>query len=530
MSSRCLALVSGIVAAASLVHGQEFRATLTGRVLDSAGAHVPNAKVRVTNATTGELREVITDSQGNYLLPLLNPATYSIRAEHDGFKTSVKEGLQLNVNQTATVDLQLEVGAMSTQVTVIAETPLLEDANADRGGLVDEQSVKEYPLNTRNPFMLAMLSPGVNFDGELTYQRPFDNGAIAEWSINGSQRKNEFLLDGAPNNSQAGGNNIAFVPPVDSVQEFKIQSNSYDAQYGRSAGGIINVALKSGGNRLHGTVYEFARRNAWDANSFQNNSRCITVDANGKCHGAPKDGHWLDQYGAQLDGPVYIPKLYNGRNKTFFLFNYERYNEGTPQPLILSVPEPEMRRGDFSKLVDARNRTITIYDPNTGRQQGSQWVRDPFPGDIIPRDRINATALQLIKYFPLPNTSTPGAGYSTSNLFISGGDGTARDKFYNLVAKIDQNLGPKHRLFVRFGNNDRKELRTNNGIFDKPGADGQLPLRRANWTGALDWTGSLTPTLLVDVRASLSRFIDPSTADANRNFDLVGAGFSPKLA
>src|SRR6266702_2007013 len=270
-----LAVICALMAAAPLVHGQEFRATLTGRVLDAGGAAVPKAKIRVINAATGESREAVADAQGNYLLPLLNPATYSVRAEHEGFKTTVREGLELNVNQTATVELQLELGAMTTQITVTAEAPLLEDANADRGGLIDEQSVKEYPLNTRNPFMLAMLTAGVNFDGELTYQRPFDNGAIAEWSINGSQRKNEFLLDGAPNNAQAGGNNIAFVPPVDAVQEFKIQSNSYDAQYGRSAGGIINVALKSGGNRLHGTVYEFARRSGWDANSFPNNSRCI---------------------------------------------------------------------------------------------------------------------------------------------------------------------------------------------------------------------------------------------------------------
>jgi hypothetical protein len=437
--------------------------------------------------------------------------------------------LQLSVNQTATLDLKLELGSVRTEVTVTAEAALLEDANADRGSLIDEQSVKEFPLNSRNPFMLAMLAPGVNFDGELTYQRPFDNGAIANWSINGSQQKNEFLLDGAPNNSQAGGNNIAFVPPVDAVREFKIQSNAYDAQYGRRAGGTINVALKSGGNRLHGAVYEFARRSAWDANSFQNKARCVTFDANGNCQGAPKDGHWLDQYGVQLDGPIYIPKLYNGRNKMFFLVNYERYREGSPQPLILSVPEPEMRQGDFSKLVDARDRLITIYDPNFGRQQGSQWVRDPFPGNVVPRDRINPTALHLIKYFPLPNTATAGVNYSTFNYFISGGDATARDKFYNLVTKIDRNVGDRHHVFFRYGQNDRTEMRTYNGIFDKPGADGQLPLRRANWTGAVDWTGTLAPTILVDVRASMSRYIDPSTADANRNFDLVGAGFSPAL-
>jgi hypothetical protein len=527
MPSRHIA-VWGLLSA-SILSAQDFRATLTGRILDAGGAAVSRAKVRVTNAARAESRETLTDDQGNYQVPLLNPAIYSVSVEAEGFKTAIRNGVELTVNQTATLDIKLELGAMATQITVTAEAAVLEDANGDRGGLVDGEAVKEYPLNARNPFMLAMLAPGVNFDGELTYQRPFDNGAIAEWSINGSQRKNEFLLDGAPNNAQAGGNNIAFVPPVDAVQEFKIQSNAYDAQYGRSAGGVINVALKSGGNRLHGAIYEFARRSGWDANSFQNNSRCLSVDKNGQCHGAPKEGHWLDQYGVQLDGPVYIPKLYNGRNKTFFLMSYERYREGTPQPLILSVPEPEMRTGDFSKLVDSRNRPITMYDPDTGHTVGTQWVRDPFPGNRIPEARQNPTARQLIKYFPLPNTSTPGVNYSTSNFFLSGGQGTARDKFYNLVAKVDQNLGSKHHVFVRFGNNDRKELRTTNGIFDKPGADGQLPLRRANWTGALDWTATLSPSLLFVLRTSMSRYIDPTTAEANRDFDLLGAGFSQRL-
>ena len=513
---------------AAFLYAQEFRATLTGRVLDGAGAPVANAKLRVNNGATGEVRAALTDAHGDYIVPLLNPGIYSVRAEAEGFKVAVQENVELTVNQTAALDLRLELGSIKTEVTVNAAAQLLEDTNGDRGGVIDEQSVKEYPLNSRNPFMLAMLAPGVNFDGELTYQRPFDNGAIANWSINGSQQKNEFLIDGAPNNSQAGGNNIAFVPPVDSVQEFKIQSNAYDAQYGRSAGGIINVVLKSGGKTLHGSVYEFARRSAWDANSFQNKARCVSF-IDGRCQGAPKDGHFLDQYGVQLDGPVYIPRIYTRRANTFFLVNYERYREGSPQPLILSVPEPEMRRGDFSKLVDPLGRAITIYDPNTGRQQGSQWVRDPFPGNVIPSGRINPTALKLIQYFPLPNTSTGGVNYSSSNYFISGGDASARDKFYNFATKIDRNLGDRHHFFVRYGQNDRTEMRTYNGIFNQPGADGQLPLRRANWTGGLDWTGTLGSGTIIDVRASLSRYIDPSTADANRNFDLVGAGFSPAL-
>src|SRR5262249_45329260 len=244
MSGKALALGLAFLSVAA---AQEFRATLTGRITDPSGAPVVNVSVQVRNSGTNELAVAATDPQGNYAVPFLRPGTYSVSAEAAGFKRATREGLVLNVNQTATLNIQLELGAVAEQVTVTAEIPLLEESSGDRGDVVDEQAVKEYPLNGRNPFMLSMLIAGVNFNGSLAYQRPFDNGAIADWSINGSRnRQNEFLLDGAPNNAQAGGNNLAYVPPVDAVLEFKIQTNSYDAQYGRTGGGIINVLLKSG--------------------------------------------------------------------------------------------------------------------------------------------------------------------------------------------------------------------------------------------------------------------------------------------
>src|SRR5258708_1992211 len=259
---------------AALGFGQEFRATVTGRVVDPSNAGVPSAVVVIRNTGTNELATATTDGQGNYTIPFLKPGTYNLSAEAGGFKKVTQEKLTLNVGQTVAINLTLEVGAVTETLTVNAETPLLETANADRGLVIDAQRVREFPLNARNPFMLSLLTAGVNFNGNIIYQRPFDNGAIADWNINGSyDRNNEFLLDGAPNNGQAGNNNIALVPSVDAVQEFKIQTNSYDAQYGKTAGGIVNVSLKSGSNSLHGTAYEFARRIAWDANSFQNNAR-----------------------------------------------------------------------------------------------------------------------------------------------------------------------------------------------------------------------------------------------------------------
>src|SRR6266496_1593413 len=393
-----VALLSFCLLAAGPLAAQTVQATLTGKVLDTSGAGVPNVPVQVKNVDTNQVTQAPTDRGGQYAAPFLPPGPYSITVEAPGFKKLVRDNLVLNIAQTVTLDLTLEVGGVTEQVTVTADAPLLETSKADRGGVIDRERVHELPLNGRNPFMLAKLVGGVNFNGQIIWERPFDNGAIANWSVNGGRAStNEFLLDGAPNNSQAGSNNIAYVPPVDSVQEFKIQTNSYDSQYGHTGGGIINVSLKSGTNQLHGTVYEFARRKGWDANSFQNNAQRL-----------PKDAHYLDQFGWQVEGPILIPKIYDGRNKSFFMFNYEDYREGTPRPQTLSVPAKEFLDGDFSKNVDGQGRLITVYDPRTGRDVNGVWTRDPFAGNLIPKDRINPIGKNILGYFPAPNVHTAG--------------------------------------------------------------------------------------------------------------------------
>ncbi len=498
-----------------LARGQEFRATLTGRVTDPVAAPVAGATVAMLNVDTNERLQHKTDGQGNYSFALIRPGNYELRVEHSGFKAMVRRGIVLQVNQAATVDLSLTLGTVTETVTVTDEAPLLETASADRGGTIDQQFIKDMPLNGRNPFMLSMLVAGVNYNGSLAYMRPFDNGAIADFGINGgANRSNEFLMDGVPNNAQAGGNNIAYVPPVDSVQEFKIQTNSYDAQYGKTSGGIVNVVLKSGTNRWHGAAYEFARRNAWDANSFQNNAR-----------GAAKEGHFQDQYGLQMDGPLI-------KNRTFFLVNYEGYREASPQPLILSVPALEMRNGDFSKLVDARGRTITVHDASTGFVNpafSNRWDRLPYPGNVIPASQINPISRKILDFFPKPNTSTPSTNYSQSNYFISGAETAARDDFYNFVAKFDQNISEKHRMFFRHASNDRTETRSTNGILNSPGQDGQMPLKRINDAYVIDWVTTISPSLLFNVRSSFSRYVEGSRGDANAGFDLTTLGFPKKL-
>lgn len=498
---------------------QDFRATVTGRVTDKNGAALPNAQVNVKNLGTNEIVSANTSTEGNYRVPFLRPGMYSISVEAQGFKKSTRDNFELVISQVSTVDFALEPGNISEQVTVQGEAAVIETATADRGGVIDRQKVVELPLNARNPFMLGVLTAGVNFYGASIWQRPFDNGAIADWTINGSQlRGNEFLLDGAPNNGQAGGNNIAYVPPVDSVQDFKIMTNTYDAQYGKTTGGIINVNLKSGTNQLHGSIYEFMRREWLDANDFRLNAQ-----------GRPRPKHWLDQYGFQIEGPVYVPWLYNGKDKTFFMFNYEGYREGVPSPLTLSVPMPEMLQGDFSKLVDGAGRPITIYDPLTGRADATApggWRRDPFPGNRIPTNRLNPIAQRILSFQPAANRNDPVAGYARQNLFLSP---AATDAFFNYVFKIDQQFNANNRMYVRFAQNDRTEDRNTNGIFSGPGQDGQQPFKRINDAFVVDHLATLSPTLILNFRASFNRFIEDGFGEGNVGFDKTTLGFSSNL-
>ncbi len=517
---RCVLSVFALVLAPGLLLGQEFRATLSGRVLDSTGGAVPNARIEVVHTATNQTTTATTDISGAYAVPFLRPGVYRMSVTATGFKVYNRENIALQVGQIAGIDVALEVGQLTESVQVTAELELLETQTASRSGVVDTRQVLDLPLNSRNPFMLGAMMSGVTFRGAAIWQRPFDNGAIAEWTVNGGrQMNNEFLLDGAPNNAQAGGNNIAYVPIVDAVQEFSVQTNSYDSQYGQTGGGVFNVVLKGGTNRHHITAWEFMRRKAWDANTFQNNAI-----------GAARPGHKLDQFGFQLDGPAHIPGLLrkDGAVKLFYLGSFESYHELWPQFLRNSFPEPEMREGNFSKLVTAAGSPVTIYNPFATRFDAAQNpLRDPFPGNIIPSSMIHPVARAVTKYMPMPNASTPGVRYSTQNLLHP--EYPANDDFYNLILKFDWNFGDKHRAFIRHASNDRTEDRCTNGICAGPGMAGQQPFQRINDAYVADWVGTLTPTLVLNARLSSNRFIEKGFGRGNAGFDLTSLGLPAAL-
>jgi hypothetical protein len=499
-SYACLLGAALLLATASIAAAQEFRATVRGQVLDSSKGALPGATVSMTNTETNEVATATTNAEGNYTIPFLRPGLYTLTIELSGFQKHTRSGLRLEVNQTATINVALAVGGLTEEVTVSGESPLLETSNASRGTVIDSARIAELPLQSRSPMALAVLVAGVNYNAQAIYLRPFDNGALADWSMNGGQnRNNEFLLDGAPNNANQGGNNIAYVPPAEAVQEFKVSTNSYDAQYGRTAGGVVNMSLKSGTNSFHGVGYDFMRRKPLAANSFLLNSRS-----------APKTDQYIDQYGFSVDGPIF-------KNKTFFLFTGEKYREGTPAPLNSTTPTQAQKNGDFSGLVDAQGRQIIIYDPNTGRDVNGVWTRDAFPNNRIPAERISPTARKIMQYYPDPNYTTAGAAPWQNNLDYP--EHFNKDLFWNWVGKVDHNFGVNDRAFFRWGENERNEVRNTTPIRSGPAQNGQLPLWRANRAIVGDWVHIFGAGTVFNLRSSYTYFLEWSYSQDSLGFD-----------
>jgi hypothetical protein len=498
---------------------QETRASVAGTVTDPSGSVVVAAKLILANIETGVAFETTTNQVGQYRFLFVDPGKYKLTAEMDGFRTFVREQIQLQVSQGATVDVVLQLGSQAETVTVGAEAPLLEAEKADRGLVINNRNVTELPLNIRNPIMLAALTPGIQAIGTTPDLNPFSNNGISSWSVNGSASKTtDFLLDGAPNNAVYNQENtIAYVPPIEAVQEFKVMTSTYDAQYGRSGGGTVNVSLKSGTNSLHGSGYEFLKRTGLNANTFADNAK-----------GNPRQGNALNQYGFTLGGPVLLPKLYNGRDKTFFFFAYEGYGEDIfrANESIASVPTLEQRRGDFSKTFDNKGALMPIYDPLSTRQVGSQWVRDLFPNNVIPETRINSVGAKVAGTYPEPNTQTPGSTAWQNNYYFASNMG--RFDFENYTLRIDHHFGPKQRVYGRWIYNDFIQGRVTNGISGL-GANARTGGKRNDGI-ILDSVTTLTSTTILNVRTSLTRWVeDLRLPDEIRSFRATEIGWPQSL-
>jgi len=458
---------------------------ITGRVSDQTGAMVPKAHVLAHNELTNQDIMTISTSTGDFSFTNIRPGVYDVSATASGFNTASETGVNLHLDDVVTVKLILKPGSAKESVTVHADDMQLDLTHASRGETFTQDELEQSPFDAGNALMLANTEPGVSFKGTHIagedWVRPFDQNSINQFSTNGgASNSNDFQIDGAPDNTNTfGSRNVGYVPPVASIQEMKFISNPYDAQYGHTGGGIFDMVTKYGTNKIHGQVYEDARRTWLDANTELNDAQALS-----------KSSDKRDEYGFELDGPLVIPHFYDGHNKTFFELQMQKYKENTPLSGVDSVPalspgsttEPAWKTGDFSGAFywgtnGATQENIynpyelstdggaTYFDPTTIETPG-KGIRQQFPNNQFPTSLMNATSKAILSYLPLPNRTTPSnQSWGADNYAWQV---TATVPYDNVVARIDHNFGDKDRTYLRFAwSKNWQNGDDNNGI---PGA------------------------------------------------------------
>src|SRR6266404_2909153 len=400
--------------------GQNVYGTITGVVTDSSGAAVGNAKVTLTNMDNAEKRTIEPDASGNYTFVNILPGRYKLEGEKTGFKKFVQEPIVVQIESGLRVDISLQVGAQTETVEVTSEAPLLQSETQSLGQVVEQRSVTELPLNGRNPLALVGLVPGVvqqgtpsagnSSAGNPVGANPF---ALGDFQIGGGMAgQSQILIDGVPTTG-AYLNVVTVIPTQDAIEEFKVQTNNLGPEYGRFAGGVINLSTKAGANSFHGSAYEFLRNKVLNANDFFANRSGVT-----------RPPFTQNQFGANVGGPVF-------REKLFFFGSYEGFRQRKGSILTTWVPTAAERTGDFSGLGSTNTTSVLpIYDPTTSAGCSTPdpvtknlptTCRTAFAGNIIPTNRIDPTAAALLSYFPQPNqVGNPDGNFVTS--YSAGGN------------------------------------------------------------------------------------------------------------
>jgi hypothetical protein len=491
----CLALAATAWAQAEL-------GSITGTVKDAQGGVLPGVTAAAVNVDTNVSTTAVTNEQGIYLLNSLVNGRYRVTFTMQGFSPLGRE-IEVRAGDRLRVDMTLQVGTMTEEVRVTAETPLLQTTTATRSAVIDQAKVESLPMSGRNPYALAYTISGVTtqFTRESISARPFDNGGMDAISINGGvNRSNEFLLDGAPNASREGNSqgSLAFVPSPDAVQEVRVSTNTYDAQFGRTGGGVIAVSIRSGTNIYRGTAYYNHRDASLNSNLYENTVR-----------GIPKEDLFHYNPGFTFGGPVRLPK-YDGTNKSFFFYSFEGLKSGIPVSSGERTPTDLERSGNFSRS------GATIYDPlNT-----INGVPQPFPNNTIPANRIDPVARTLLQYMVAPNSDPDAQG---NNFFAR--NNSRFDTYTSGIIRVDHNIGENHRFFARYGHNGRRETRAKSGREESALTAGYH--HRWNNVLSVDLTSTLAPTLLSSVRAGWTRHrrLDISGAEDAGGFDPATLGF-----
>jgi Carboxypeptidase regulatory-like domain len=475
---------------------QSPRGTLTGTIADAQGARMPGVEVIAKHVGTNQNFKAITSEDGTYAIPSLPVGKFEVTAALTGFSTFKRTDVVLEVGQRLRLDIMMNIGAVTETMTVSGDVSRVQTEDSSLGSIVERERIEQLPLNGRHVFNLVKLVAGVQ--PRLKDRDGFaevDNQGFSQISFNGGPTySNQFFVDGAMNTVPVH-NEISVVPMVDAIEEFKVNTNALAAEYGQTSGGVINVATKGGTNEFHGSLYEFFRNDALDArNAFATQRDPRT--------GKIKPVLRYNQYGGTAGGPIRLPGLYNGKDKSFFFVGYERWNHRQSNINRATVPTAAERRGDFSNTRNAQGQVIPIYDPMTTRANpnGSGFIRDVFQGNVIPRERLDALSLRVMEYLPLPN-ATPDNALTNVNNYLSL-EPFPTDQA-TLSMRVDHRFSDKDSLFGRYSRNrnTRKNRSWGMGPADTDARDDQ----RDNHNVLISASHIFSPTMINELRAGATR-------------------------
>ena len=495
---------------AAALYSQSFTGSLRGRIVDPKAATIPLAKITVVDEGTGTARSILTTDQGEYTFAALTPATYTVVAEAPGFKKAARSGVVVSTQTAVTIDLTLELGQVNEQVNVTAEATLIDTADASTGQVIDSQKLTDLPNLGRNPFMLSKLSESVVQVGNPKFNRMQDQSGSSQISIAGGPvRGNNYTLDGISITDST--NRAVIIPSQESVAEMKVQANTYDAEMGRTGGGTFNTFLRSGTNEIHGSAFGYLRRTEWLANNFFSNRA-----------GQPIPDQPFKNYGGSIGGPVRIPKIYNGRDRTFFFVTGEAYRQYDASGTRLAVPTPLERTGDFSRTLSrAGNGALQLmYDPKTTLADGTRLL---FPGNVIPANRLSSVGLKMATYYPDPNVATPY--YGAPNF-----DSTVRafNRADQMTFKADHEVTRWWKAsasYLHYGSTEP----SNRWFPNQTGSPNQGVIYRKVDATQVNSTFTPTPTMVITARYGFNRFPN-FTPPISLGFNLTTLGLPSSLA
>jgi len=490
--------------------GQETRGAFTGRIHDVTGGVVSGTEVEALHLATRTKTTTLANDTGNYLIPYLSSGAYQITATKSGFKRYLREKVELRLGETLTLDVTLEVGGVTESIVVTDKAPIFDKTSASLATVIDTRALEELPIREGTVAELATLAPGVMYGTHIRLAKPGMTGGISSLSTAGSTlARNEFTIDGVPN--VAGDNAIAYSPPAAAIAEFRISTTTYDASVGHAIGGMMDMVTKSGTNQYHGLAQLVERNSAFDAwSSFA------------KAAGTPKYVY-QDHHGvAAIGGPVRVPKLYHGRDRTFFFVTVDYNKYGNPFPNTATVPTAAERTGNLSGLFALGSvADYQLYDPATTRALEGKFVRNPIPNNIIPAGRISPIARKLQEYWPMPNLDRV-----TGNFQVR--DAMEHQRYKTVTSRVDHTFTEKHRTYLRFTWDKWNVKQMNRFENAASGAD----MYSRNTQAGLDHVYTITPAVFLNAKygyARKRRWEDQLHAGEWTRSDWKSAGFSDRL-